>query len=293
MLLKEAYHQLQNDLLSIYSNREAAVIADWIIEEITSWTKSQRIIYHNHHFNQEQEQLYFQFKKELLQGKPVQYVLGKSWFKGRTFKVNEHVLIPRPETEELVNEITSYHTQVIEKTTSPFKALDIGTGSGCIAISLQLEFPHWEVWAIDKSTAALATAKENADQLHANIHFKEIDILSNVFINHLPAFNLIVSNPPYIPQTDKKEMTAQVLDHEPHLALFVTNQDPLEFYKAILVFSEHHLIRGGTLWFETHMDYAYQVADLMKKEEYEEVIVKKDLQGKDRIVSGKRGGASL
>jgi release factor glutamine methyltransferase len=293
MLLKEAYHQLQSDLLLIYSNREAAVIADWIIEEITSWTKSQRIIYHDHHLNQEEEQLYFQFKKELLQGKPVQYVLGKSWFKGRTFIVNEHVLIPRPETEELVDEIISYHSRVIEKTTSTFKALDIGTGSGCIAISLQLEFPHWEVWAIDKSTAALSTAKENADQLHANIHFKETDILSNVFINHLPAFNVIVSNPPYIPQTDKKEMTAQVLDHEPHLALFVTNQDPLEFYKAILEFSEHHLIRGGTLWFETHMDYAYQVADLMKKEEYEEVIVKKDLQGKDRIVSGKRGGASL
>jgi release factor glutamine methyltransferase len=203
------------------------------------------------------------------------------------------VLIPRPETEELVDEIISYHTQLLEKNITPFKALDIGTGSGCIAISLQLEFPHWEVWAIDKSTTALATAKENAGQLNVNIHFKETDILSDVHINHLPAFNVIVSNPPYIPQKDKKEMTAQVLDHEPPLALFVTNQDPLEFYKAILVFSEHHLIRGGTLWFETHMDYAYQVADLMKKEEYEEVIVKKDIQGKDRIVSGKRGGASL
>lgn len=292
MLLKEAYHQLQKDLLSVYSNREAAVIADWIIEEITSWTKSQRIIYHDHHLNQEQEQLYFQFKTELIQGKPVQYVLGKSWFKGKTFKVNEHVLIPRPETEELVDEIISHH-QLLEKNNSPFKALDIGTGSGCIAISLQLEFPHWEVWAIDKSTTALATAKENAGQLNANIHFKEIDILSDLTINQLPAFNLIVSNPPYIPYTDKKEMTTQVLDHEPHLALFVTNQDPLQFYKAILAFSEHHLIRGGTLWFETHMDYAYQVAELMKKEEYEEVIVKKDLQGKDRIVSGKRGGASL
>ena len=293
MLLKEAYHQLQTDLLSIYSNREAAVIAEWIIEEITSWTKSQRIIYHDHHLNQEQEQLYFQFKKELLLGKPIQYVLGKSWFKGKAFKVNEHVLIPRPETEELVDRIINHSKDLLEKTTSPFKALDIGTGSGCIAISLQLEFPHWEVWAIDKSTAALDTAKENADQLHAIIHFKELDILSNPHVNQLPSFNLIVSNPPYIPLTDKNEMTDQVLDHEPHLALFVSNQDPLEFYKAILAFSEHHLIRGGTLWFETHMDYAYQVADLMKKEDYEEVIVKKDLQGKDRIVSGKRGGASL
>ena len=293
MLLKEAYHQLQTHLLSIYDNKEAAVIADWIIEEITSWTKSQRIIYHDHHLNQEQEQLYIQFKKELLQGKPIQYVLGKSWFKGKTYKVNEHVLIPRPETEELVDEIISNHKQLLEKNNLQFKALDIGTGSGCIAISLQLEFPNWEVWAIDKSITALATAKENADQLNAKIHFKETDILSDLYVNHLPAFNLIVSNPPYIPHTDKKEMTAQVLEHEPHLALFVTNQDPLQFYKAILVFSEHHLIRGGTLWFETHMDYAHSVAALMKKEEYEDVIVRKDLQGKDRIVSGKRGGASL
>lgn len=293
MFLKEAHNQLQSDLLAIYNNREAAVIADWIIEEITKWTKSQRIIYHDYHLNQEQELLYFQYKKELLHGKPVQYVLGKSWFKGRIYKVNEHVLIPRPETEELVDEIISYYKQVLEKDTSPFKALDIGTGSGCIAISLHHEFPHWEVWAIDKSTTALATAKENADQLNANIQFKETDILSDVIINQLPAFNLIVSNPPYIPDTDKKEMTAQVLDHEPHLALFVTNQDPLQFYKAILAFSEHHLIRGGTLWFETHMDYAHDVAALMKTEEYEEVNVRKDLQGKDRIVSGKRGGASL
>ncbi len=291
MLMKEAYHQLRAELLALYDHREAAVIADWIIEDITNWTKSQRILHHDHEFTSVQENLFSTMEKELLSGKPVQYVLGYSWFKGKKFKVNEHVLIPRPETEELVDAIIQQEST--EKNKEQFKILDIGTGSGCIAISLQLYFPEWEIWAIDKSINALDVVKENALQLNAKIKTKEVDILSALSINDLPAFHLIVSNPPYIPLTDKEEMTSQVLDHEPHLALFVTNEDPLQFYRSILVFSEHHLIRGGTLWFETHMNYAEEVASLMKENEYLDVKIKKDFQGKDRIVSGKRGGASL
>jgi release factor glutamine methyltransferase len=293
MLLKEAYHQLQSELLTIYDNREAGIIADWIIEEITKWTKSQRIIHHDFHLTPDQEIQYRKFQDEILQGKPLQYVLGYSWFKGHRFNVNEHVLIPRPETEELVDSIVHFSKDIEEINNIPFRALDIGTGSGCIAISLQLQFPQWEVWAIDKSTTALEIASQNASQLNATINFKAVDILSSSINHDLPAFNLIVSNPPYIPQEDKHEMTAQVLDHEPHLALFVTNNDPLQFYKAIIVFSEHHLIRGGTLWFETHMSYAEDVANLMKTYDYLEVQIKKDFQGKDRIVSGTKAGASL
>lgn len=291
MLMKEAYHQLQADLLAIYDQREAGVIADWIIEDITNWTKSQRIVHHDFHLTPTQESRFTMMKKELLEGKPVQYVLGYSWFRGKKFIVNEHVLIPRPETEELVDAIIQQ--QLLEKNNNQFKVLDIGTGSGCIAISLQLHFPQWEVWAIDKSSTALAVAKENALQLNANIKTKEVDILSALSIDDLPAFHIIVSNPPYIPLTDKQEMTAQVLEHEPHLALFVTNHDPLQFYKSIIEFSEHHLIRGGSLWFETHMSYAKDVAQLMRESDYLEVDIKKDFQGKDRIVSGKRSGASL
>jgi release factor glutamine methyltransferase len=293
MLLKEAYHQLQSELLAIYDNREASVIADWIMEEITTWTKSQRIVHHDFNFNQEQETQFLKFKDEILAGKPLQYVLGYSWFKGHKFNVNEHVLIPRPETEELVDSIIHYTKIVKENNNIPFRVLDIGTGSGCIAISLQHQFPEWEVWAIDKSPTALKLALQNATHLNAKIHFKAIDILSESTINDLPSFNIIVSNPPYIPHEDKHEMTSQVLDHEPHLALFVTNNDPLQFYKAIISFSEQHLTRGGTLWFETHMAYAEEVATLMKLHNYEEVKVQKDFQGKDRIVSGTRAGASL
>lgn len=291
MLMKEAYHQLQLELQAIYDHREAAVIADWIIEDITNWTKSKRILHHDVEFTEAQESLFSSMKKELLSGKPVQYVLGYSWFKGKKFIVNDHVLIPRPETEELVEAIIEQQSK--EKNNDQFKVLDIGTGSGCIAISLQLHFPQWEVWAIDKSSSALEIAKENALQLNAKIKTKEVDILSSLKIDNLPAFHLIVSNPPYIPLTDKQEMTTQVIDHEPHLALFVTNEDPLQFYKSILAFSEHHLIRGGTLWFETHMSYAQEVAALMKEHDYQDVYIKKDFQGKDRIVTGRRGGASL
>jgi release factor glutamine methyltransferase len=293
MLLKEAYHQLQSALLAIYDNREAGVIADWIMEEITKWTKSQRIIHHDFHLTPEQEIQFIQFKDEILLGKPLQYVLGYSWFKGHRFNVNEHVLIPRPETEELVDSIIHFSKDIEGINNVPFRALDIGTGSGCIAISLHHQFPKWEVWAIDKSPTALALAEKNATELNTTINFRELDVLNETHNDHLPSFNLIVSNPPYIPHEDKHEMTTQVLEHEPHMALFVTNNDPLQFYKAIIVFSEHHLIRGGTLWFETHMSYAEDVAALMKTHDYVDVQIRKDFQGKDRIVNGTKAGASL
>ena len=121
MLLKEAYHQLQSELLAIYDNREASVIADWIMEEITTWTKSQRIVHHDFHLNQEQEIQFLHYKNEILAGKPLQYVLGYSWFKGHKFSVNEHVLIPRPETEELVDSIVHYTRTIEEKNKIPFK----------------------------------------------------------------------------------------------------------------------------------------------------------------------------
>ena len=293
MLMKEAYHVLQSDLSSLYDNREAANIADWVMEEVTKWTKSQRIIHHNQPLTDEQVNLLLQFKNELQQGRPIQYVLGYSWFRGLQLKVNEQVLIPRPETEELVEAIKNYYTQNKHVGDNKLKAMDIGTGSGCIAIALQHEIPDWEVWAIDTSDSALSIATENAKQLNQEIQFKQADILTELKIDHLPFFDVIVSNPPYIPIENKEEMTKQVLDHEPHLALFISNKDPLQFYKAIVKFSEFHLRRGGTLWFETHMDYANDVATLLKENDYENVLVLKDFQGKDRIVTAKKTGDSL
>ena len=293
MLMKEAYHILQSDLSALYDSREAANIADWVMEDVTKWTKSQRIIHHNQPLSDEQVDVLLHFKNELQQGRPIQYILGYSWFRGLQLKVNEHVLIPRPETEELIEAIKKYHVQHKHVGEINLKAMDIGTGSGCIAIALQHEFADWEVWAVDTSATALLIAAENAKQLNLEIHFKQADILTDLKIDHLPVFDLIVSNPPYIPIENKEEMTKQVLNHEPHLALFISNNDPLQFYKAIVKFSEFHLRRGGTLWFETHMDYANDVAIFLRENDYENVFVLKDFQGKDRIVTAKKTGDSL
>lgn len=291
--IKEAYHHLQQSLQPLYENREAANIADLIIEDITGWDRSKRVINHDAELTYEQLQRFLLEKEELLHGKPMQYVLGHAWFCDMRFQVDEHVLIPRPETEELVMEVKQMYADMGKEEKGRIKMIDIGTGSGCIAISLKKYFPDWKVWAVDKSNAALEIAKKNAVLLDAEINFRETDILTALKSDALPAFDIIISNPPYIPVEDKLEMSAQVLEHEPHMALFVTNTDPLEFYRAIVAFSDHHLLRGGMLFFETHELHAAAVVDLMEENDFDQIVIKKDFQEKDRIVYGRRMGASL
>lgn len=293
MRIKEAYHHLQQSLQPLYDNREAANIADLIIEDITGWDRSRRVIHHDAELTDEQLQRFLLEKEELLHGRPTQYVLGHAWFCDMRFQVDEHVLIPRPETEELVMEVKQMCADLGKEEKGRIKMIDIGTGSGCIAISLKKYFPDWEVWAVDKSNPALEIAKKNAVLLDAEINFTETDILTALKSGALPAFDIIISNPPYIPVKDKLEISAQVLEHEPHMALFVTNTDPLEFYRAIVAFSDHHLLRGGMLFFETHELHAAAVVDLMEENGFEQIVIKKDFQEKDRIVYGRRMGASL
>ena len=263
-----------------------------VMEKLTGWERSKRIVHADQALTEEQQSRYDQFKHELMHGRPVQYVLGEAWFYGFPFYVDEHVLIPRPETEELVDLIRK-EQEIRMKLHEKKNVLDIGTGSGCIGIALKKTFPDWEVWAVDESESALNTAKKNAATLQVEMHFNKINILHPNVDHQLPPFDIIVSNPPYIPETDKQEMAKHVLDFEPHQALFVTNNDPLQFYKAIILFSEAHLLRGGYLYFETHSSYAAQVAKLMEENEFEEIELCKDMQGLDRIVKGRRPGASL
>jgi release factor glutamine methyltransferase len=291
--IKEAYHQLQQSIQPLYANREASNIADLIMEDITGWDRSRRIIHHDALLSEPQLERYTHCKEELLHGRPTQYVLGHAWFCDMRFQVDEHVLIPRPETEELVMEVKKMYAEIPPKRDHLFKMVDIGTGSGCIAIALKKYFPNWNVWALDKSNGALAIAKTNAVLLDTVIHFVASDILKEAKTDHLPAFDLIISNPPYIPVEDKQDMDDRVLDHEPHEALFVTNEDPLQFYKAIIAFSDHHLLRGGMLFFETHELFAQEVAALLEENGFENIAVKKDFQEKERIVLGRRPGASL
>lgn len=293
MRIKEAYHQLQQSLQPVYENREASNIANLIMEDITGLDRATRVIHHDESLTEAQMERYSQCREELLHGRPAQYVLGHAWFCDMRFQVDEHVLIPRPETEELVMEVKKMYADFRNDQDYHFKLIDIGTGSGCIAIAMKKYFPDWDVWALDKSDKAIAVAKTNAILLDTEIHFVESDILKEAKSDHLPAFDLIISNPPYIPTEDKKEMDGHVLDHEPHSALFVTDNDPLQFYRAIVLFSDHHLLRGGMLFFETHELYAQDVAALMEENGFENISIKKDFQEKERIVFGRRTGASL
>ncbi|RAW02764.1 peptide chain release factor N(5)-glutamine methyltransferase [Pseudochryseolinea flava] len=211
---------------------------------------------------------------------PVQYILGKSLFYGRYFFVNPSVLIPRPETEELVHLILSTHA----KDERQLNILDIGTGSGCIPITLNLEHKHAKVSAIDISDQALATARRNAEWLNAVVNFMQCDILHEQPV--LSDLDIVVSNPPYIAYEEKSAMHSNVVDHEPHLALFVDDKNPLLFYDVITDKSKLMLKTNGSLWFEINERFGKEVAQCMQRAGFVDVNIHKDASGKDRFVSG-------
>jgi release factor glutamine methyltransferase len=324
MDFRQAQSTLFSQLRTIYDEREAAVIADWVIENITGQKKIDRILLKHTQLPLQHLELLEKYTGELLTRKPVQYVLQESWFCGMKFFVNEHVLIPRPETEELVawvvEEATSSKLQAARQKpqgasnakstvrdpqvpaglaspglapstpldpTSPTPAntiLDIGTGSGCIAIALQKQLPHATVFAGDLSSEALAVAQQNATSLQAPIHLLQTDFLNHLKWADLPAAQFLVSNPPYIPLSDKPGMARHVVDFEPHLALFVADNDPLIFYRALADFARIKLLPGGALLAEMHEDLATDVANLFREAGSRSVEVRKDMQGKDRMI---------
>ena len=291
--LKQALQDCSTALQSHYCDREAYAISHMLIEHLTQFSKLDVLVHANDMLSEQQLQNYHAALERLQQQEPIQYVLGYAWFMNKQLAVNNAVLIPRPETEELVMEVKKMYADISTDRDHLFKMVDIGTGSGCIAIALKKYFPDWDVWAVDKYNGALAIAKKNAVLLDTEVRFVASDILKEAKTDFLPAFDLIISNPPYIPTADRSAMDDRVLDHEPHAALFVTDNDPLQFYKAIIAFSEQHLLRGGMLFFETHELYAQEVAALLEANGFEHIVVKKDFQEKERIVMGRRAGASL
>ncbi|MBI4931899.1 MAG: peptide chain release factor N(5)-glutamine methyltransferase [Bacteroidetes bacterium] len=223
---------------------------------------------------------------QLKNHKPIQYILGHTEFYGLKIRVNKHVLIPRPETEELVEEI-------IENTDDKkleLNILDIGTGSGCIAIALKKNLPESTVSAIDISDEALLVAKENSILNHTLINFLQADILgvNNTSTHQLNNFDIIVSNPPYIRISEKEKMSNNVLGYEPHLALFVNDNDPLIFYTAIVDFALQNLSPDGKLYFEINEALGGEVKKLLEGKGFKNVKVKKDMSGKDRLAIGSK-----
>jgi len=222
---------------------------------------------------------------ELKINTPIQYIVGETEFYGLKFNVNENVLIPRPETEELIDWILE---NAKLKTQNPkLKILDIGTGSGCIAISLAKNLSNTDVFALDISSEALKIAKKNAQLNKVDIYFSEIDILNTP---DLPEkYNVIVSNPPYVRELEKELMQQNVLAHEPHLALFVKDNNPLLFYDRIAELAKKHLSKNGSLYFEINQYLGNKTVELLKQKGFQNVKLKKDLFGFDRMIKADVG----
>lgn len=219
--------------------------------------------------------------RRLSDGEPLQYVMGKTYFRNHLFQLNSDTLIPRPETEELVELVLSHATDTAS-------ILDVGTGSGCIPISLKLERPSLSVEAWDISEGALTMARQNATALKAEVKFKQQDIFD--WPSSEGNWNVIVSNPPYVTEEEKKEMANHVLDYEPHLALFVPNDDALKYYAALADFALERLRQGGYLCLEINQYFGTQTVELLFSKGFQEVKLIKDFKGNDRMIVAKKSG---
>lgn len=272
------YRELWRTLEPLYGNGEARAITDYVLDVCFGLSKADILCGAVEEMTAEKTAELNKIFGRLTEGEPVQYVLGRAEFSGRWFSVRPGVLIPRPETEELC----AWMTADSKASGSP-KVLDIGTGSGCIAITLQLDMPESKVTAWDISADALDVARENAQQLGANVNFVKLDAL-----NAKPEgeWDVIVSNPPYICEKEKKDMAVNVLEHEPHTALFVPDADPLLFYRAITRLAVQTLSKGGRLYFEINPIYADDTCHMMRAEGMTAVELRSDMYGKQRMAKG-------
>jgi release factor glutamine methyltransferase len=273
----DAFYGLKNNLQSLYDAQEAAAIAHEVLEHLTGFSKMQRLLDKDKLLTEAQQQQFNQIATALQNSTPLQYALGTAWFMGRQFMVDSNVLIPRPETEELVQWIIDDHKD------STLSILDIGTGSGCIPISLKLALPNAEVNSCDISEGALATAQKNATVLQADIIFLQHDVLNEHDQQQLDNYDIIVSNPPYIPINEKETLHENVRNHEPSLALFVPNDDPQLFYRTIAEFGLAHLKQNGIIYFELHVDYANDTEALLRSIGYQTEL-RKDIHGNLRML---------
>ena len=280
MTIRNTFQYFTQNLSAIYGESEARSIAQIVLEDAFGVRNflSEEIFLENEKLSQIQE--------KLLNFEPVQYVLGEADFFGLKFKVTPNVLIPRPETEELVDLVLKKISKM--NFAHSIALLDIGTGSGCIAVTIASKNKKINVRAIDISERALDVAKENARRHEAAVQFSVLDILDENKWSQLPDFQIIVSNPPYIPQAEKMLMEANVLDFEPHLALFVADENPLIFYKKIIQFAEKKLTQGGFLFFECNEHNAQQVAQVIDNHFFTNIIIHQDISGKNRMLEATR-----
>ena len=274
MTRRETVDRLTARLVPLYGEREARAIARSAVAELAEIPLSALLTDPGAELAVEG---LAEAEAQLAAGKPLQYVVGHTEFYGRRFAVCEGVLIPRPETEELVD-------RMVRSERGARRLLDIGTGSGCIAASLALALPEAEVYAADISDAALAVAAENFQQLGAKVTLRKADALNGLETVFPERFDAIVSNPPYVPESDRAAMHPNVRDHEPALALFVPDGDRIRFYRAIAQAGRRMLAPGGRLWFEIYEHAADEVVRMLGGEGYTDTEVLRDLFDKPRMV---------
>ncbi|MGI8581536.1 MAG: peptide chain release factor N(5)-glutamine methyltransferase [Chitinophagaceae bacterium] len=283
MTVDELYKDFVRQLKEIYGERESNNITDWVFESIAKIKRLDRITDKQKQLNYATiEQLNIALQL-LLQHKPVQYVLKEAWFYKMKLFVNEQVLIPRPETEELVEWVV----EEFEISDFRFQILDIGTGSGGIAIALKKALPGAEIFAIDVSEDALQVARRNAQNQNVSINLLNIDFLNEDRWLSLPLVDIIISNPPYIPENKKAKIDKNVVGHEPHLALFVTDENAFIFYEKIASFAKKNLKEEGKIFVEVHEDYANEVEKIFTEKNFKTEI-KKDIYGKKRMLKANK-----
>jgi release factor glutamine methyltransferase len=284
MTFREAEQISTQRLNTLYDKQEAGSLAWLSISYVCKLERAKYLNLKDTEIPAAQFESLLKILDELETGKPLQYVIGETEFYGLTFKVNPSVLIPRPETEELVNWILS---DVRNSKTPEYglKIIDIGTGSGCIPISLKNNLHDAQLFALDISSEALDVSKHNASLNKTSIHFIQDDIL-NPISRELEdeKFRIIVSNPPYVREAEKQQMMPNVIDHEPHLALFVPNDDPLIFYRAIADFAIKHSDINGSLYLEINENLGEKTVQLLNQNGFKNIELRKDLSGKDRMI---------
>jgi release factor glutamine methyltransferase len=283
--VKDVFNKFRSGLAHLYDEREIEALSLTALTEITGISKGSIKAFPEKELTDEQAEQLNHTLNELTTGKPLQYILGETEFYGLIFKVNEAVLIPRPETEELVEWVINSVGERASTALHPAPhILDIGTGSGCIAISLKKNLPEAHVSAIDISAGAIWTAKENALLNDVQISFIQDDILQPKFETEYIKFDIIVSNPPYVTLVDKEQMHTNVTDFEPHTALFVPENDPLLFYNAIADFAIKHLAADGLLFFEINESYGKETIELLSGKLFKNIELRKDMSDRDRMI---------
>jgi len=268
----------KKELAGIYSKEEIESFIFLIFEKLKGYSRTQFLLAKDEELSKEEVSEIEKIVARLKNHEPIQYILGTTEFYGLPFYTVPEVLIPRPETEELVQWI------IQDNKSSKPSILDIGTGTGCIAISLQKNIPQSTVLACDISPVCLETAKRNSELNSAEVSVIPYDILNNVPDFSFPELDIIVSNPPYIREKEKPLMEKNVLDHEPELALFVPDEQPLIFYQRIADFSKIHLKNKGRLYFEINEAFGSECFTMLQQKGFSEVILKKDIHGKDRMI---------